>query len=379
MIDILAWACIPSPMSKTAAAAEEPSGPSDDAKALSALGASKGGIARKNTLTPEERSEIARNAVRARWAKAGKLKPLPAESPSASASTAKPGPEPEAHGPTQPFSMFRGKLKIGVLDMECHVLNDGRRVLTQREVVRVLTNGRESGNLSRYLERNPLTANNFALGPEIPFKIPGSSMAAIGREAISLIEICEKYLEARDQKLLKGSQRDLAIQAEIIIRSCAKIGIIALIDEATGYQKVRAANALQLKLQAFIAEDLQEWARMFPQEFWFELARLEGITYSPRSRPLRWGKYIMAFVYDAIDKDVGKKLRQKNPNPQKGRNHHQWLKEFGKDKLNAQIASVITIMKLCTNMDDFKTKFARVFQKGPAQTSFDDINWTASG
>ena len=105
------------------------------------------------------------------------------------------------------------------------------------------------------------------------------------------------------------------------------------------------------------------------------IKRLEGIHYSPRNRPLRWGKYIMAFVYDAIDKDVGKKLREKNPDPRHGRNHHQWLKEFGKEKLIGQIQSVITIMKLCDNMADFRKKFDRVFSKSPVQSSFDDINW----
>jgi hypothetical protein len=112
--------------------------------------------------------------------------------------------------------------------------------------------------------------------------------------------------EARLDKKLLPNQEAIATQAEIITRACAKLGIIALIDEATGYQAFRKKQELQLKLQAFIAEDLQEWALMFPHEFWFELARLEGVHYSPRSRPLRWGKYIMAFVYDAVDGDVGK-------------------------------------------------------------------------
>src|SRR5260370_39277124 len=125
-----------------------------------------------------------------------------------------------------------------------------------------------------------------------------------------------------------------------------------MIDEATGYQQVRKKRALQIKLQAFIAEEMQDWARMFPPDFWFELARLEGIHYSPRNRPLRWGRYIMAFVYDAIDKDVGKELRKKNPNPHFKHNHHQWLKEFGRDKLIGQIQSVITILKLWNDMDD---------------------------
>jgi hypothetical protein len=83
----------------------------------------------------------------------------------------------------------------------------------------------------------------------------------------------------------------------------------------------------------------------------------------------------MAFVYDAIDKDIGMKLRAKNPNPHHRQNHHQWLKQFGQEKLDAQINSVTTIMKLCVNMDDFRVKFAKVFDKSPIQTSFDDINW----
>src|SRR5207249_2655518 len=317
-----------------------------------------------------------------RWAKAGKRKKQDHQTQLQSETQQGPDVAVEVvakvMSPSGPFSMFRGELQLGPVILECHVLNDFRRVFTQREIVKALSGGRESGNLSRYLERNPLTQQKLDLGPEIPFHVPGSNITAIGREATTLIEICEKYLEAREQDLLKGSQLKLAIQAEIIIRASAKVGIIALVDEATGYQKVRAENALRLKLQAFIADDLQEWARKFPDEFWYELARLEGVRYSPRSRPLRWGKYIMAFVYDAIDKDVGKELRKKNPNPQHGRNHHQWLKEFGKDKLIGQIQSVITIMKLCDNMDDFRKKFDRVFKKTPIQSTFDDINWTAS-
>src|SRR5687767_7728678 len=44
------------------------------AKALSALGARKGGKARAKILTPEERRDSARGAVEERWRKAGKLK-----------------------------------------------------------------------------------------------------------------------------------------------------------------------------------------------------------------------------------------------------------------------------------------------------------------
>ena len=336
---------------------------SDAARELSKLGAAKGGRARANVLTASERSEIAKKAIATRWSKY-KEQNFPPEPPKDS---------PQSATDVLPFSMFRGNLKIGDMELECHVLNDERRVFTQREVVRVLSHGRESGNLTRYLERNPLYSTQFSVGPGFDFKVPGSPTIANGYEATQLIEISELYLEARRLELLKPSQMKLALQAEVIVRSCAKVGIIALIDEATGFQEVRKKRALQIKLQAFIAEDMQEWARMFPPEFWFELARLEGIHYSPRSRPLRWGKYIMAFVYDAIDKDMGKALRVVNPDPHYKQNDHQLLTDFGRQQVNDQIHRVVTIMKLCEDMKDFKRKFDRVFKKTAIQMSFTEI------
>lgn len=337
----------------------------DAAKQLSSVGASKGGQARANVLTPQERSEIAQKAVRARWIKAGKLKEIAPPSPPDERDTnVGPGSGSKiVAAPAIPHSLLTGNLKIADVELECHVLSDHRRVLTQREVVRVLSGGRESGNIQRYLDRNPLTQGKLDTYPTIHFAIPGNRIIATGYEAILLVEICDQYLLAREQGLLKSSQLKLAAQAEIVVRACAKVGIIALIDEATGFQKIREKRALQIKLQAFIAEELQEWARMFPEDFWLELARLEGVRYSPRSRPLRWGKYVMMFVYDAIDKDVGRELRKKNPNPHFLKNHHQWLEKFGRDQVHDQIERVVTIMKLCDDMEDFRAKFARVFKK----------------
>ena len=307
---------------------------------------SKGGKARAKSLSPSARSEIAKKAAAARW------KDLD-------------GKEHEGI----PYSMFRGPLSIGDINLECHVLSSGQRVFTQREIVRILTAGSDSGDLSRYLNRNPLINMHIVLGQTTRFSVPGTQFEATGYNAETLIDICDNYIEAANQKLLKGAQLKLAEQAEIIMRASAKVGIIALIDEATGYQKFRKKRELQLKFQAFIADELQEWAKMFPDEFWFELARLEGIQYSPRNRPIRWGKYIMMFVYDAIDADVGRELRKKNPDPHFKKNHHQWLKEFGRHKVNNQIQKVITIMQLCENMTDFKMKFNRVFKKTPVQLS----------
>lgn len=337
------------------------------AKALSKRGASKGGKARASTMTPSERRESARRAANARWAKA---KGVSLEEYQHASPPADPVVVPEDN---LPISYFPGDLSIGDLSFPCHVLSNQKRVIAQREVVRALTDIAK-GNLPRYLKRlSPYLDISKIADQTVRFRVPGTPNEAIGYEATLLIEICDAYLKARDAGALTSQQEHLAKRAEIIMRACAKLGIIALIDEATGYQEVREKNALQLKLQAFIADDMQEWALMFPDDFWLQLARLENTRYSPRSRPLRWGKYVMAFVYDAVDSDVGQELRKINPNPHYKQNHHQWLKEFGRDKVRDHLNQVIGVMKTCQDMNDFRRHFGHIFQKMPMQLSFFDL------
>lgn len=350
---------------------------SEAAKSLSELGASKGGRARASVLTAEERKAIARKAIQARWAKARGTSVDQQEQVSeqlvqhneASNETSD-----DSDPKSLPFAMFQGKLHIGDAEFPVYVLNNEKRVMTQREVVRALT-GKPSGGLDRYLANlQDFVDKDEILSQTIKFRVPATQFQGTGYEATLLIDICDAYLRARNAEALRTNQLHLAKQAEIITRACAKVGIIALIDEATGYTAFKKKREYQLKLQAFIAEDLQEWAKMFPDEFWFELARLEGIHYSPRSRPLRWGKYVMMFVYDAVDGDVGKELRKKNPDPHFLQNHHQWLKKFGRDKVHDQITRVVTIMKLCHDMKDFREKFTKVFNKSPQM----EFGWSLS-
>jgi P63C domain len=319
--------------------------------------AAKGGKARASVLSSEERRQIARNAARARW---GEREDKQASQP-ADQSISVVSQEP----PKLPLAIFPGKVSIGDGKYLCYVLDNHKRVISQREVVRALT-GQSKGDISRYLETKnlkPFVSSKLIADQTIQFTIPGNPVTANGYEATLLLDICDGYLRARDVGMLSENQMQLAKKAEIITRACAKLGIIALIDEATGYQQFRQKQELQLKLQAFIADQMQEWARMFPEEFWYELARLEGVHYSPRSRPLRWGKYVMMFVYDAMDADVGRELRKKNPDPHFLQNHHQWLKKFGREKVHDQITKVVTIMKLCDDMSGFKRKFARLFNR----------------
>ncbi len=362
--------------------------------------AAKGGKARASVLTADERRDIARGGALARWRKEkGEDYKAPAveEQDEVSLENFDESEEEIVDEPSRPtlasldrsnlpYSMFSGKLELGDVVLDCHVLNDLRRVLTQRKMISGLgmshgSAGKQGGDrLGKFLAGkaiSPFVSNDLQVRIDSPMRfVTDDRQTAFGYEATVLVDICEAVLKARDADELQKQQEGIAKRCEILLRAFAKVGIIALIDEVTGYQEVRAKQALQLKVQAFIAEDLQEWAKMFPDEFWYELARLEGIRYSARSRPLRWGKYVMAFVYDAVDADIGQELRRLNPQPHFLKNHHQWLKSFGREKVNNQIQRVIAVMALCDDMDDFRKKFKKVFQKTSGlQFSFEDIAW----
>jgi hypothetical protein len=111
------------------------------------------------------------------------------------------------------------------------------------------------------------------------------------------------------------------------LSSCAKVGLIALIDEATGYQHEREENALQLKLRAFIADELRNWEKTFPDELWEEFGRLTKWKGKLHHRPKWWGKLVLELIYDALDPDIAEHLKNNKPKPRFGQNYHQWLTE----------------------------------------------------
>jgi hypothetical protein len=77
---------------------------------------------------------------------------------------------------------------------------------------------------------------------------------ANGYEATLLTDICDAVLAARKTGKLHYQQEHIATHCEILVRGLARTGIIALVDEVTGYQKDRAKDALTKILEAFIAK-----------------------------------------------------------------------------------------------------------------------------
>ena len=89
-----------------------------------------------------------------------------------------------------------------------------------------------------------------------------------GLKAEFFPQICEVWLRARDAGALKPSQLHIAEMADMLIRGLARVGIIALIDEATGYQYDRDRYDLERLLAIYLSEERLKWAKMFPDEFY---------------------------------------------------------------------------------------------------------------
>ena len=207
-----------------------------------------------------------------------------------------------------------GVLKIGNAEIPCHVLENGERILSTRGVMKSLGRrwrGRKySGTqLPVFLEAKnlkPYISNDLdmVLTPVI-FK-PKTGYQSEGYRAEILPIICEIYLKAKDDNSLTPAQESIARNCEILVRALSKVGIIALVDEATGYQEVRDRIALQQILERYISKELLPWTKRFPDDFYKEMFRLKNWPYEPKSikRPSVIGTYTNNIVYERLDKNL---------------------------------------------------------------------------
>lgn len=270
-----------------------------------------------------------------------------------------------------PTAKWFGQLEIGDHEVPCYVLDNGDRVISRTGVFKSLT-GKDGNALEGYLGVS-------ALQPYLPKDLSDSliefrieSVAHVttkGMSAETFLDVCKAYVEAfKDGALSSSVQQEIAIRCMIFLASCAKVGFLALIDEATGYQYARAEDALQVKLKAFLAEEMRRWEKTFPDELWKELGRLTNWKGTLGQRPKYWGKIVMELIYDYLDKDVADWLKQNAPRPRTGRNYHQWLSDqYGLQKLVQHIWMVIGMARTCNTVTELKEKMAVSYGRKPVQ------------
>ncbi|WP_185982814.1 P63C domain-containing protein [Aureimonas mangrovi] len=260
-------------------------------------------------------------------------------------------------------------LKIGRIDLPCYVLDDERRVLTASGVQFGMAIA-QGGSMKKGLSRLELFTSGKIISPfvssdlrervqnPILFRTPANGKA-YGYEAEVLVELCEAVLEARQAGKLQAQQMPIAQQCEILMRGFARVGIVALVDEATGYERVRKRGELHQILEAYIAKELMPWSKRFPDSFYEEMFRLHSWPYDPKSvaRPGVVGKYTNKYIYEALPDGVLEELKAKNPD-NKRRNHQYLTEDVGHPHLQRQITATTTLMRASDTWPAFKKLFA---------------------
>jgi len=270
-----------------------------------------------------------------------------------------------------PKATHMGMLNLGGQVFECAVLEDGRRVLKKNSIYKSMGRTKpnsdalkrsEEENLPVFLLANNLTPyleGRFNKGAEIiKYKALNGSLRE-GYDAQMLPEACKVFVRAEDNGVLFLSQKKIAKACRAMLYSLASVGIVALIDESTNYQSVRARNELNEMLSKFLSEELMPWTKKFPDIFFKQLYRLYGWEYPhARNHPRCVSGFILKHVYGKLPEGIKEELERKNPTNENGNRthrHHQFLSEdLGNQALQKQVMEVITVMRLSKNMDDFK-------------------------
>jgi hypothetical protein len=318
---------------------------------------SKGGRARAESLSPEERREIAREAANARWS---------AEIPQAE---------------------FEGDFNIGDKTLSAAVLPNGKRLLTQATFLRSLGRSRSpkagTGVLSTvdgtpfFLQAEvlkPFVSNELTMSTTPIFFKTKSGKRMVGYDAELLPMVAEVYLKMRDalnkaNKPIPRQYAHIIRVCDILMRGLAHVGIIALVDEATGYQDVRDRLALQEILDKFLLKEFAAWAKRFPDEFYQEIFRLRNWTWRDMkvNRPQVMAHYTNEIVYARLAPGVLAELRRRNPINERGRRvskHHQWLtQEIGHPALAQHLYGVIGLLRVADSWKGFMGMLNRAYPK----------------
>lgn len=273
----------------------------------------------------------------------------------------------------------RGYLMLGNTQIPCAVLENGARVISQSGLFLSFERPRKG---EKRLDNLPSIVGAKNLLPYDDEELYEKSKTinyyhtngkvAEGYSAEIIPLICELYIKAFEDNVLTTSQIKLYTRSIVLVRALAKVGITALIDEATGYQNDRQAQELQELLKAYISEDLLKWQKRFPNKFYKEIFRLYGWQYDENSnkRPGWVGTFTRKYVYDLFPEEVIKEIESRNPSLTKNHKsyrknrHHQFLTtDIGLPQLDHYISKLLGVMALSKNNKDFDNNFKIAFKE----------------
>lgn len=260
------------------------------------------------------------------------------------------------------------------IKIECYVMDNGERVLSLRGAARAIG---LTGGGSQALARN---LNTQWIAPFLSEKLRdwlekanrnelASYNGIRGRfflpfEASLFVDLCTAYVDAMHAGVLQTERQiQTAQRLYEIMTAFAKTGLVAVIDEVTGYQTERDRDELQKILAAYISEELLPWAKRFPDEFYKQMFRLKGWEYKGKKKPSYAGKLTNEYIYHYLPQGVLEELQKQTPKSKAGnrtnRYHQHLTEETGLPNLDKQLQQTIALMKASDTWDEFDRLFKK--------------------
>jgi hypothetical protein len=267
----------------------------------------------------------------------------------------------------RPKATHTGTLFDGLLD--CYVLADERRVVSQNGMARSLSGATGSVNLARYVDRIDGGSAWLRSVTGLQFVLPGGRVAT-GIEATAIPDLLQLYVDALSSGSLHPQQLPVAARAAKMLGALAKIGIIALVDEATGYQLQRAAAELSFTFRALLLESKAQWDLMWPVDFVESVCRLHGERFEGGPQPRFLASTYEKLYHLILGEEVCAELKHRNPDPHFGTNHHQWLTPEAREVVKRQIPILIAYADTCGSKDEFWARVEHKYAKRPLQLSW---------
>lgn len=272
---------------------------------------------------------------------------------------------------------YEGTLDLNGFTLPCYVLEDGTRVLSGRkmqETLRIVDDNISGTKLPQFLSSSALKHfiyNNKEAAHYDPIICYKGKQQINGYEATVLTDICEAILAARRSGAkLTERQNIVANQCEVLLSAFARVGLIALIDEATGYQNEREHFELQKILRAYISEEILKWQLTFTDDFYRQIYRLWGLPFIPKyikNKPSFIGKLTTKYIYEELPKGVVEKIKEKTGKTEKGNWKYKWHQsltpEIGREHLKKQIIEVTTLMSISQSKEHFNSLFQQKYNK----------------
>lgn len=269
-----------------------------------------------------------------------------------------------------PRSLYNGILIIGDVEADCYVLDTTERVLSQRGLAHLLLGGgHKRGDFGQYLERIPFENNGLASESEVAINFPiikfwAQGNVGNGYNSDTIINILEAYSNALANGWLRKNQMHIGARAVKIQSSLARLGIVAVIDEATGYQAVREKNDLEVRLAFYLREKPREYEKRYPDEMRIEAIRILKMDPETKHHPGPMARVFRKQIYDYIlGADVASVLKERNPHPGGNHPHHTFVDDKVTRLIDWRIGEVLSQLKASDSWAEFNYNMDKMNKK----------------